>query len=155
VRNAYARRVYVDRGFQKKTNESDDPFLIALTDRAKAVQESFENRQTTTAEALAYLLTAIERNEQRKREQAAKGLDALTYFVLCKLTDDGISNAKVASQKVAAALAAFPNWHLSEQELREARKKVTFAIYAEEDDMEKVTATVEALFTLLQRSFRP
>src|SRR6185436_18528708 len=101
VRNAYARRVYVDRAFQKKTNElvqrhigaqmerpqaeyvsidkstieaikardegkatkvinliksiqktaeeeSDDPFLIALTDRAKAVQESFEDRQTTT-----------------------------------------------------------------------------------------------------------
>jgi type I restriction enzyme R subunit len=119
------------------------------------VQESFENRQSTTAEALADLLAAIEKNEQRKREQAAKGLDALTYFVLCKLTDDGISNAKVASQKVAAALAAFPNWHRSEQELREARKKVTFAIYAEEDDVERVTATVEALFTLLQRSFRP
>ena len=58
----------------------------------------------------------------------AKGLDALTYFVLCKLTDDGISNARAVSQKVAAALAAFPNWQRSEQELREARKKVTFAV---------------------------
>ena len=103
VRNAYARRVYVDRAFQKKTNElvqqhigaqivaepaaeyvaidrstietikqrdegkatkvinlvkaiektaeenSDDPFLVALAERAKAVQESFEDRQTSTA----------------------------------------------------------------------------------------------------------
>jgi hypothetical protein len=33
------------------------------------------------------------------------------------------------------------------------RKLVTFAIFAEQDDMEKVTATVEALFNLLQKSF--
>jgi type I restriction enzyme R subunit len=207
VRNAYARRVYVDRAFQKKTNElvqrhigaamerpqtdyitidrstietikqrlegratkvinlikaiektaeenSDDPFLVALAERAKVVQESFEDRQTSTADALAELLKEIEKNEQRKKEQAAKGLDGLTYFVLCKLTDDGIPNAEQASRKVREAFAKYPNWQRSEAELREVRKQVTFAIFAEEDNMEKVTATVEALFMLLQRSFR-
>ena len=208
VRNAYARKVYVDRAFQKKTNElvqkhvgavmalelpkdylaidkltleairnrkegeatkvinlvksiekiaednSDDPFLIALADRAKAVQESFEERQTTTAEALAELLKALESNEKRKKEQMARGLDGLTYFVLCKLTDDGIPNPEVASRKVAQAFAGHPNWRRSEAELREVRKQVTFALVAEEDDLEKVTVTVEALFTLLHKSFR-
>jgi len=207
VRNAYARRVYVDRAFQKKTNElvqrrigaamereqtdyividrstietikqrlegkatkvinlvkaiektaeenRDDPFLIALAERAKVVQESFEDRQTTTADALAELLKEIEKNEQRKKEQAARGLDGLTYFVLCKLTDDGIPNPEAASRKVAMAFAKHPNWQRSEAELRELRKQVTFAVFAEEDDMAKVTATVEALFNLLQKSFR-
>jgi type I restriction enzyme R subunit len=99
VRNAYAKTVYVDRAFQKKTNElvqrhidtsqitsvgsfveigsntieliksqkggdstkvinliksiektaeenTEDPFLIALAERAKTVQESYEDRQT-------------------------------------------------------------------------------------------------------------
>src|SRR5437899_1628970 len=126
VRNAYAKTVYVDKAFQKKTNElvqkhigatfgqqpadyvsidrstietikerhggeatrvinlsksiektaeenSDDPFLVALAERAKVVQESFEDRQTSTTEALAELLKEIEKNEQRKKEQAAKG----------------------------------------------------------------------------------
>jgi len=212
VRNAYARRVYVDRGFQKKTNElvqrhigmamerpspypetepvaidtstietikqraegkatrvinlvksieklaeedSGDPFLVALSERAKAVQESFEDRQTSTEEALAALLKEIEKNKQRKKEQAAKGLDGLTYFVLCKLTDDGIPNPEPASKKVRAAFARFPNWQRSEAELREVRKAVTFALIAEEDDMAKVTATVDALFVLLHKSFRP
>ncbi len=208
VRNAYAKKVYVDRAFQKKTNElvqsmigvkyiepvfqyievneetieqikskhendntkvinlvksieknaeenSDDPFLVALAERAKAVQESFEERQMTTAEALAELLKAIDKNEQRKKEQAARGLDGLTYFVLCKLTDDGIPNPEAASRKVAAAFAKHPNWQRSEAELREVRKQVTFALYAEEGDIEKVTVTVEALFMLLQKSFRP
>jgi len=209
VRNAYAKKVYVDKAFQKKTNElvqqhvgalivaeppteylaidkstietiksrddgkatkvinlvksiekaaeenSDDPFLVALAERAQAVQESFEDRQTSTADALSELLKEIEKNEQRKKEQAAKGLDGLTYFVLCKLTDDGIPNPETASRKVAAAFARFPNWQRSEAELREVRKQVTYALVAEEDDMEKVAATVEALFTLLQKSFRP
>jgi type I restriction enzyme R subunit len=209
VRNAYARTIYVDRAFQKKTNElvqkhvgalmsapptakdavaidkstidaikqrdegkatkvinlvksiertaednSDDPFLVALSERAKAVQESFEDRQTTTAEALTELLEAIGKNELRKKEQAVRGLDGLTYFVLCKLTDDGIANPETTSRKVAAAFAKFPNWRRSEAELREVRKQVTFALFAEEDDIEKVTATVEALFTLLHKSFR-
>jgi type I restriction enzyme R subunit len=208
VRNAYARRVYVDRAFQKKTNElvqrhigaaiespkgeylaidrstietikqqdegkatkvinlvksiektaeenSDDPFLVALSERAKAVQESFEDRQTTTEEALTALLKEIEKNEQRKKDQAAKGLDGLTYFVLCKLTDDGIPNPEAVSKKVREAFAKFPNWQRSEAELREVRKQVTFAVVAEEDDMAKATTAVDALFVLLQKSFRP
>jgi len=209
VRNAYAHRVYVDRAFQKKTNElvqrhigavvervrnedeyvaidrstietikkhfegtatkvinlvkaiektaeenSDDPSLVALAERAKVVQESFEDRQTSTADALAELRTEIEKNEQRKKEQARKGLDGLTYFVLCKLTDDDITNPEQVSRRISAEFAKFPNWQRSEAELRELRKQVTFAVFAEDDDLEKVTATVEALFNLLQKSLR-
>lgn len=208
VRNAYAKKVYVDKAFQKKTNElvqkhvgtwmaselpaeyveidkatidtikkkeegkatrvinliksiektaeenSDDPFLVAMAERAMAVQESFEDRQTTTADALAALLSEIEKNEQRKKAQAARGLNSLTYFVLCKLTDDGIPNPEAASRKVAEAFTEFPNWQGSDAELREVRKKVTFALMAEEENIEKVTTTVEALFILLQKSFK-
>jgi len=207
VRNAYSKKVYVDKAFQKKTNalvqehigtgkleqvtefvkidaetielikqrgggngtrvinlvksieraaeeESDDPFLIALADRAKAVQESFEDRQLSTADALAALLLAIEKNEQRKKDQALKGVDALTFFVFEKLTEEGISNPDATSRKISDAFAEFPNWRRSETELREVRKLVTFAIFAEEDDMEKVAATVEALFRLLEKEGR-
>jgi type I restriction enzyme R subunit len=208
VRNAYAKKVYVDKAFQRKTNDlvqkhigalisggteeyvvidrstidsikekeegkatrvinlvksiersaeenSDDPFLIAMAERAGAVQEGFEDRQTTTADALAALLREMEKNEQRKKEQAQKGLDSLTYYILCKLTEDGIPNPEAASRKAAEAFAKYPNWQSSEAGMREVRKLVTFALFAEEEDMEKVTKTVEALFNLLQRSFRP
>ena len=130
VRNAYAKKVYVDRAFQKKTNElvqkhigaeqlvnvaefvkidehtidlikrqkggdgtkvinlvksiekaaeegSNDPFLVALAERAMAVQTAFEDRQTSTAEALDELIKEVERNEKRKKEQAEKGLGAI------------------------------------------------------------------------------
>ena len=83
-----------------------------------------------------------------------KRLDALTYFVQCKLAGDGIADPETASRKARVAFAKFPNWRRSEAELREVRKEVTFAILAKEDDIEKATATVEALFTFLQKSFR-
>ena len=207
VRKAYTKTVYVDRGFQKKTNElvqkhigavmegipegfvkidgqtievikaqasgkatkvinliksiektaeaeSEDPFLVALIDRAQAVQEAFESRQNSTEEALEELLDAIAKNEARKQEQIARGLDNLTYFVLCKLTDDGIANPELVSKNIAGAFGQYPNWKRSEHELRELRKKVTFAIYAVEDSMDKVTSTVDALFNLLDRAFK-
>jgi type I restriction enzyme R subunit len=205
VRNAYAKTVYVDKAFQRKTNalvqkhidtavmeqsekfvkldhgaidaikksqegkaikvinliksiertaleNSDDPFLVAMAERARAVQESFEDRQSSTEEALAELLKQIERDEDRKKTQTAKGLDGLTYFVLCKLTDEGVANAETASKKVRGAFAEFANWRQSEKELRELRKKVTFAIFAEEDDLNKVTALVDSIFTVLQKA---
>jgi type I restriction enzyme R subunit len=205
VRRAYAKTVYVDKAFQRKTNElvqkhidttvmeqsdkflkldrpaidaikkaeegkavkvinliksiertalenSDDPFLVAMAERARAVQESFEDRQSSTEEALSELLKQIERDDERKQIQTAKGLDGLTYFVLCKLTDEGVTNAESASKKVRAAFAEFTNWRDSEKELRELRKKVTFAIFAEEDDLDKVTTLVDSIFTVLQKA---
>jgi len=38
---------------QAAEKESGDPFLIALSERAKAVQESFEDRRVETADAQA------------------------------------------------------------------------------------------------------
>ena len=128
--------------------------MILLAERAKAVQESFEDRQIGTADALRELLAAINQDEKRKADQASKGMDGLSYFVLCKLSDDGFPQAEITSAKVRAAFAEFPDWRRSETAMRELRKKITFALFADEDDIDKVTATVEQLLTLVQKSFK-
>ena len=51
-------------------------------------------------------------------------------------------------------MSSSPNWKQSENALRELRKKVTFAIYAELDDLDRVTALVDELFTLLEKADR-
>ncbi len=207
VKKAYARRIQVDRDFQKKTRElvqkhvgtgyiqpvsdvieinehtaryiaenkggdgnkiinlvksiekkaeeeSDDPFLIAMALRAQAVRERFEDRQTSTAEALDTLLREVEANEARKREQAEKGFDGLTYFVYRTLLDAGIADAEEASRTIKRAFVEFPNWNKSENALRELRKKVTFAVLANSDDLDRVTALVDQLFRLLEKASR-
>jgi type I restriction enzyme R subunit len=133
---------------------SDDPCLIAMAERARAVQESFENRQTSTADALAELLREVQGNEARKKEQAEKSFDGLTYFVYRSLLDAKIENAEVVSRKIRHAFTEFPNWRRSENALRELRKKVTFAIYPEADNLDQVTTMVDALFTLLDKADR-
>ncbi len=208
VRNAYTKRVYVDRAFQKKTNElvqrhvgadfvaeprteylvidentiesikaiddgdatkvinliksiaktaeehSDDPYLIALADRAQAVQEGFEKRQTTTQEALEELFEHLKANEARKKEQAEKGFDALTWFVYRSLLDAEVEEAGMVSEKIKTAFADHPNWQQSEASLRELRQKVTFAIAAQVDDLDQVVKIVDELFSVLDRAQR-
>ena len=207
VRKAFARRVMVDRDFQKKTNElvqkhvgtsyilpaeetleinentvrhivdkkggdnskiinlvksiekaaeeqSDDPYLIAMAERSRVVQEAFENRQASTAETLAKLLAEVEANEARKKEQAARGFDGLTFFVFHMLEDAKIGNTEAVSRKIRQAFVETPNWNRSDSELRELRQKVTFAVFAECDDLERVTALVNDLFRILEKADR-
>ena len=143
------------KAIEKSAEESsDDPYLIAMVKRAQAVQESFENRQSSTAEALAELIKEAEKNEERKREQAEKSFDGLTYFVYRSLLDAGVDNAEVASRKIRRAFSDFPNWRLSEDALRELRKKVTYAIFEETEDLDHVTLLVNDLFTLLESADR-
>jgi type I restriction enzyme R subunit len=133
---------------------SDDPYLIAMAERARAVQEDFENRQTSTAEALAELLREVESNETRKKVQAEKSFDGLTYFVYRRLLDAKIQNTEAVSRKIRKAFTEFPNWQRSENAIRELRKQVTFAIFAETDNLDQVTAMVDELFTLLEKANR-
>lgn len=206
VSRAYTKRVYVDRAFQKKTNElvhkhvgtsyikpvtkfleinektvkfitskkggegtkvinlvksiekiaeenSDDPFLIALAERALAVQESYEDRQINTQNALDALLAEIEKDEERKKEQIEKGFDGLTFFVYRILLDAGVGGAEGVSQQVKTAFTEHPNWHKSDAELRELRKEVTFAIYGVQDDLDQVTRIVDNLFSILAKTY--
>ena len=135
-------------------DESNDPFLIAMAERAQAVQESFESRQTTTAEALEKLILEVEANEARKKEQAEKGFDGLTFFVYRTLLDEKIGNAEEVSRQIKGAFLEFPNWQKSDAALRELRKKITFALYAQSEDLDRVTGIVDYLFHLLEKANR-
>lgn len=131
---------------------SNDPYLIGMAERAKAVQESYESRQASTAEALAGLLREVEKNEERKKKQAAKGMDGLTYFVFSTLQEDGVEEPEAVSQKIRTIFINHPNWDRSEKQLREVRQQITLALYAQIDDVDQVTATVDNLLTLMMKA---
>ncbi len=202
VRKAYTNKVYVDKEFQRKTNElvrehvgvcglqgvdeiiaidektigiikrkaggnntkvinlikgieriaeeqSDDPYLIAMAERAKTVKEKYEDRQTTTSEALDTLLKMIEQNEQRKKEQAEFRLDGLTYFIYNYLRECGLSDADQAGKDIKEILKEYPDWADSDKSMREARQKTTFRVCRSTDNLDKVSEIVDNLFRLL------
>ena len=133
---------------------SNDPFLIAMAERAKAVQETFEDRQISTKEALDALLNEVQKNEERKREQAERGFDGLTFFVYRTLLDAGLIEPEAVSRKIKIAFTSHPNWLNSDKEQRELRKRVTFALCAVEADLDKVAEIVNELFTLLTKAYQ-
>ena len=69
-----------------------------------------------------------------------------------ELAETGVKNAEGVSAKVAQAFVEHSNWRQSEAELRELRKAVTFAVYAEVDDLDEVTRIVDRLFSLLAKA---
>lgn len=206
VRNAYAKRVQVDREFQRKTNEliqkkigmsnlqqvseffeineetiqkiqdtkdndntrvinlvksiekiaeeeSDDPFLIGLQERAAQVEERYEDRQITTQEALEEIKKIYEDDIRRKKEQAEKGFDGLTFFIFRTLLDKGFKNADKITKQIKSEFVNNPNWKRSEKELRDLRKGTYYAVLNEEEDIDKAAAIVEDLFNQLFKAY--
>jgi type I restriction enzyme, R subunit len=136
---------------KKAEEESDDPTLILLSERAKAIQEIYEERQTSTQEALNELLLAIAERDRQQKERAEKGFNGLTYFVYRTLLDENIPNTDEVSKQIGQAFINFPNWQRSEKDLRQVRQTATFAIFAEEDSEDKVAKVVDKLFTSLDK----
>jgi type I restriction enzyme, R subunit len=206
VRNAYARRVQVDREFQRKTNDliqerigienlkpvteffeinektiekikeakkndntrvinliksiekiaeenSDDPFLIGLRERAEQVEELYEDRQLSTQEALDEIKKIYADDIKRKKEQSDKGFDGLTFFVYRTMLDKGLKNAEKVTKQIKDEFGNYPHWKTSERELRDLRKGVYYAILSEEDDLDKAAAIVDDLFVHLFKAY--
>jgi len=120
-----------------------------MAERARVVQEKYEDRQTTTSEALDTLLKMIEQNEQRKKEQAELKLDGLTYFIYNYLKEGGLSDAEQAGKDIKEILKEYPDWADSDKSMREARQKTTFRICRSINNLDKVSEIVDNLFRLL------
>ncbi|MFM9088675.1 MAG: UvrB domain 3-containing protein, partial [Cyanobium sp.] len=140
------------KSIEKAAQEnSDDPYLIAMAERARLVQEKFEQRQLTTAEALEALLAELAQNEDRLKRQAEQGFDGLTSFVYEALQEANVPDPEAVSNQIRSAFSSHPNWRSSEAALRELRNQVTFALVASCDQIEQVSPLVEALFNTLAK----
>ena len=148
------RVINLIKSIAKSAEESSDPNLIAMAERAQAVQESFESRQLNTTKALEALKKEIENNEARKKEQAEKGLDELAYFFYDTFLDAGVEDAETVSRTVRLAFSEFSQWNKSENAFRKLRGDITVAIYAKTEDSEQVAAIVNQLFVLLEKAGR-
>ncbi|MGC9330726.1 MAG: hypothetical protein ACP5DZ_02480 [Bacteroidales bacterium] len=94
-------------------------------------------------------LKIYEDDVKRKKEQAEKGFDGLTFFIYRTLIDKGLSNSEETTKQIKEEFVRNPNWKTSEKELRKLRKGVYYAILTEEDDIDRPASIVEELFNHL------
>jgi type I restriction enzyme R subunit len=111
--------------------------------------------KTVQARILAYAKeigwTFVPRGEAEKR----RGFDysrSTPAEQATVLEETGVKNAEGVSAKIAKAFVDHPNWRQSESDLRELRKAMTFAIYAEVEDLDRVTNIVDRVFSRLEKS---
>lgn len=209
VRNAFVKRVYVDREFMRKTEslvkerveiaglgkptdlfeinehtleeikknnkpdnvkiinliksidkaadeEEGDLVLISMKQKAEAIQEGYEDRQLTTEETLARLESLIQRTVEQKKEQAEKQFDDITYFVYLLLIEKNFKNPEIIAQNIKIAFGYNPHWEKSENELRELRQQVMFAIMNGDNQAsdEDIIKFVETFFSYLFKAFK-
>ena len=131
---------------------SDGPALLPMADRTRDIQNLFEQGQETTENVLQKLFELLEKDELRKKEQADKGFDGLTWFVYDTLRDAGINNVEDVSRKIKEAFVEMHNWKDSEKIYRKLEHKVFFAIHSEIDDATRVASLVEELINQLKKA---
>ena len=152
--NENTRVINLIKSIEKIADEnSDDPFLIGIKERAEAVEDNYESRQLSTKEALAEISNIYAEDVKRRKEQAEKGFDGLSFFIYRTLLDKEIKNTEEVTKQIKQEFINNPNWKTSEKELRELRQSIYFALLTEEDDLDKVANLIEELFNHLFIAF--
>jgi type I restriction enzyme R subunit len=135
--------------------EPGDPFLVALSDRVRAVQERFRTRQAATEEALDELTKLIQENEDRKARQADAGMDAIAFFVKENMTQLDPQVTEKVGVEISATLKAHPRWSISAAEERTVRQAISFVLLRHIDDIDAVAQAVNDLLSIFGRSVEP
>ncbi len=143
------------RSIERESEEAGDPALIAMADRARAIQEAFEARQTSTKEALDSLIAELGKHDEQKKEQARTGFDNLTFFMYRTFEIKGITNPADLANKMKEAIVEYPSWPSSEEHLREVRRAFWVTIHTEVNDLDRVNELVAYVMDVLLRTRKP
>ena len=108
----------------------------------------------STQEALDEIRKLYEEDVERRKEQAEKGFDGLTFFIYRTLLDKKINNAEQVTKQIKSEFVNYPNWKTSTKELRELKRQVYFAVMDEDDDVNKAADLIDELFDHLSKAYR-
>ena len=92
-----------------RERREDQPYLIALGERAEQIIEAFDDRQVSTQQALEQLERIVGEFNDARREQAETGFDLRTFTLHRLLAAEGVAESRTFAPRLAALLAGFPN----------------------------------------------
>lgn len=126
------------------------PYLVPIGERAEAVAEAFEQRLSTTQEALSQLTRVAEELANAEERRKKSDLPNEAFAALLVLERDGARGAETAAKASAAAFDANPHW----RESAEQEKEVRLALYRALKDSEpkRMFALVEGILGVLKRA---
>lgn len=127
------------------------PYLVSIGERAETIAEAFEQRLSTTREALDELHRLVEdlnvAQERRKRSDLSD--EAFSAYVY--MEGRGVGGAEKIARETSRAFQDNPHW----DESKEQEKQVRVALYKSlrgSTDPKEMVEIVEGLMTMLKRA---
>jgi type I restriction enzyme R subunit len=96
--------------------------MISIGDKAEAIAQAFEDRQTTTQDTLAQLRRLIQEITEARQERDATKRSAESFAVYWLLKKEGIAEAETVANAAAEAFERYPHWQTSSHQEQEVRK---------------------------------
>jgi len=202
VRNAYAKRVYVDRELQNKTKElvrehidleylsggteiyelnentidliksnqkpenvkvinliksiekraeedSGDLTLVSLKEKAKEIQDNYEDRIVTTEEALEELENLIKAHHEKEKVKKEKGFNSMAFFLNSILEEKKVEDSEKLAKEMNDAFDKYKDWKKSERDARELREELYMSLLSRMDDVDAAYRIIDDIFNIL------
>jgi type I restriction enzyme, R subunit len=99
-----------------------EPYLLSIRDKAEAIAQAFEDRQTTTQDTLEQLRRLIREITEARQERDATNYSAESFAVYWLLKKDGITQAEAVAKAAGEAFEQYPHWQTSSHQEQEVRK---------------------------------
>jgi type I restriction enzyme R subunit len=125
-----------------------EPVLIDIAQRARAILDALEQRTVNTATAMEKISALVAERAEADKERKRLGLDPTTFSVYWRLHSEGMGNALLMANEIAAAAARYPNHAENEDELRQLKAEIYRSLMREASGA-KMVAIGEALVRLL------
>lgn len=109
-------------------NGGEEPYLIPIGERAKAIMEAFDDRQESTRHALDELQSLAREKIEAEEERRRTGMGINTFTLYWVLKGEGIRNAPELAATIDAIIERFPNFRDNGEELRQLKAEAYRAL---------------------------
>jgi type I restriction enzyme R subunit len=121
-----AKVVNLVRAVEREADDKADeqPVLLDIAARARAILEALEQRKLGTEEAMRQIAGLVEERTAAEAEREQSGLDAVTFSIYWQLRNQGFKQARAVAEEIMAAAKRFPNHAENDDELRQLKAEV-------------------------------
>lgn len=101
-----------------------EPYLISIAERADAVMDALEDRQVSTADALARIEALMQEKLEAEQARKQSGLDPDTFEIFWFLQQQKLPDAMMLAKEISAVYQRFPNSASNADEHRQLKAEI-------------------------------
>lgn len=102
----------------------EKPYLRPIGQRAEEIQDAFDARQITAAEAMKKVEVLIDEIVTADKEQATTGFDINTFTIYWMLNNKGVKDSRIIAPLANGFFQRFPNFNHNVDEMRQLKAEL-------------------------------